>query len=95
MTLRLFSYAGETLKLEPEKRISINQGEKMQTGQGRKRSHRPATQPVRAEFTAAVRYLDGRCELFRVRNAVDEEDARAVVLSELDEVASVLAASRG
>jgi hypothetical protein len=28
MTLRLFSYAGETLKLEPEERISINQGEK-------------------------------------------------------------------
>jgi hypothetical protein len=50
---------------------------------------------VRAEFTAAVRYLDGRCELFRVRNAVDEEDARAVVLAELDEVASVLTASRG
>jgi hypothetical protein len=67
----------------------------MQTGQGRKRSHRPATPPVRVEFTAAVRYLDGRRELFRVRNAIDEGDARAVVLAELGEVASLLIAPRG
>jgi hypothetical protein len=66
----------------------------MKTGQGRKRSPRPVAALARGEFTAAVRYLDGRCELFRVRNAVDEHDARAVVLAEINGVASVLIAPR-
>ena len=67
----------------------------MQSGQSRKRSHRPAIQPARVEFTAAVRYLDGRNELFRVRNALDLDDARAVVLAELGEIATLLISARG
>lgn len=49
----------------------------------------PAT-AMHPEFTAAVRYRSGGCELFRVRNASDMSDARAVVLAELDDVQTVL-----
>lgn len=48
----------------------------------------------RPEYTAAVRYLDGRREIIRIRNADDMADARALVLSELDEVASLVIALR-
>ncbi|WP_374547893.1 hypothetical protein [Rhodoblastus sp.] len=48
----------------------------------------------RPEYTAAVRYLDGRRELFRVRNADDMADARALVLSELGDVRSLVIALR-
>ncbi len=48
----------------------------------------------RPEYTAAVRYLDGRCEIFRVRNADDIADARELVLSELGDVRSVVIALR-
>ena len=41
-------------------------------------------------FTAAVRYLDGRRELFRVRKADDMADARQVVLDTLVDVRSVV-----
>lgn len=44
----------------------------------------------RPEYTAAVRYLDGSRDLFRVRNADDLADARALVISELGDVQSVL-----
>lgn len=54
------------------------------------RSHRAP----RPEYTAAVRYLDGRRELFRVRNADDMADARALVLSELGDVRSLVIALR-
>jgi hypothetical protein len=60
---------------------------KSRTGAGR-----PAREPARREFTAAVRYRDGRSEMFRVRNADDIEDARAVVLAEVDEAAVVVVA---
>jgi hypothetical protein len=41
-----------------------------------------------------VRYLDGRKEIFHVRNATDLADAREVVLAELDDVFSILVAPR-
>lgn len=37
-------------------------------------SNRRAARP---EYTAAVRYLDGRSDIFHVRNADDIDDARA------------------
>ena len=49
---------------------------------------------TRPEFTAAVRYLNGRRELFRVLKADDMNDARAVVLAELDDVQTVVIALR-
>lgn len=54
----------------------------------------PPRAVVRPEFTAAVRYRNGGRELFRVRNADDMNDARAVVLAELDEVQSLVIALR-
>ncbi len=57
----------------------------------RRNPPRPAARP---EYTAAVRYLDGRCEIFRVRNADDIADARDLVLSELGDVRSVVIALR-
>ncbi|MDZ4315069.1 MAG: hypothetical protein U0989_09925 [Azonexus sp.] len=55
---------------------------------------RPAVRLVRPEFTAAVRYIDGRRDIFRVVNADDMADARALVLSELGEVRSLVIALR-
>lgn len=53
------------------------------------------TKPVpRPEFTAAIRYLDGSRDLFHVRNADDMDDARALVISEVGEVRSMLIALR-
>ena len=56
--------------------------------------HPAPAKASRPEFTAAVRYRNGRQELFRVRNAVDIMDARAVVLAELDNVQSIMIALR-
>ena len=56
--------------------------------------HPAPARTIRPEFTAAVRYRNGRRELFRVRNAVDMKDARAVVLAELDNVQSIMIALR-
>jgi len=53
---------------------------------------RPARKPLPREFTAAVRYRDGRSEVFRVRNADDLEDARALVLAEVDDAVVVVVA---
>ncbi|MGE5471926.1 MAG: hypothetical protein ACM3X0_14100 [Bacteroidota bacterium] len=52
---------------------------------------RPAPRP---EYTAAVRYLDGRRDIFHVRNADDMADARALVLSELGDLRSLVIALR-
>lgn len=63
----------------------------------RKRAESTKAQTYRAprpEFTAAVRYLDGRRDIFHVRNADDMADARALVLSELGEVRSLVIALR-
>ena len=54
----------------------------------------PEGRMARPEFTAAVRYLNGRRELFRVLKADDISDARAVVLAELDDVQTVVIARR-
>lgn len=58
---------------------------------------RPAASKYRAprpEFVAAVRYLDGSRDLFHVRNADDMADARALVLSELGDIRSLVIAPR-
>ena len=57
------------------------------------RRTRPA-QATRPEYTAAVRYLDGSRDIFRVRNADDMNDARAMVLAELGKVQSLVIALR-
>ncbi|PKO88531.1 MAG: hypothetical protein CVU16_13785 [Betaproteobacteria bacterium HGW-Betaproteobacteria-10] len=64
-------------------------------------TQRKATKPQRAvrrlarpEFTAAVRYLDGRRDIFHVLNADDLADARALVLTELGELQSLVIALR-
>lgn len=64
-----------------------------QRKQATTRASRPARAP-RPEYTAAVRYLDGGRDIFRVRNADDIADARAVVLAELGEVQSLVIALR-
>lgn len=66
---------------------------KSQTNTSRKRCL-PSWSNPRPEYTAAVRYLDGRREIFRVRNADGFADARELVLSELDDVRSVVIALR-
>lgn len=48
----------------------------------------------RPEYTAAVRFRDGSRDIFRVRNADDMADARALVLAELDDVANLVIALR-
>lgn len=54
----------------------------------------PLAVTARPEFTAAVRYRNGAREIFRVRNADDINDARTVVLAELDNVESLVIALR-
>lgn len=53
----------------------------------RKRAPRP-------EYIAAVRYPDGRRDIFHVRNADDFDDARDLVLSEVGDVQTVMIAVR-
>ncbi len=55
-----------------------------------KADRRPERRP---EYIAAVRYHDGKRDLFRVRNADDIADARAMVLAELGNVRSVMIAA--
>lgn len=53
--------------------------------------------PIRAprpEYIAAVRYPDGRRDLFHIRNANDLADARELVISEVGDVQSVMIALR-
>ena len=52
------------------------------------------TPRLRPDYTAAIRYFDGRRDLFHVRNADNLADARALVLSEVGEVRSLLLALR-
>ena len=46
--------------------------------------------PQTSNFVAAVRYLDGSRDLFHVLKADDLDDARALVLSEVGAVRSLL-----
>jgi len=48
----------------------------------------------RVEYVAAVRYPDGRRDLFHVRNADNLADAREMVLFEVGDVRSLLIAER-
>jgi len=67
----------------------------MQTQRKPATSRRPRPlKTARPEFTAAVRYLDGSRDIFRVVNADDMADARRLVLSELGEVRSLVIALR-
>ena len=48
----------------------------------------------RPEFIAAVRYLNGKRDIFHVRNADNLADARSLVLSELGDLRSLVIAPR-
>lgn len=48
----------------------------------------------RPEYIAAVRYNDGRRELFKVKDAVDVAEARQMVLAELLDVSAVVVSPR-
>jgi hypothetical protein len=48
----------------------------------------------RPEYIAAVRYPDGCCDLFHIRNADNLADARELVISEVGDVRSVMIALR-
>jgi hypothetical protein len=48
----------------------------------------------RPEYVAAIRYPDGRRDLFHIRNADNLADARALVISEVGDVQSVMIALR-
>ena len=52
----------------------------------RQRTKRAAGRKRVANFTAAVRYRDGRSELVRVKNADDLDDARRLVMDSLFDV---------
>ena len=77
-------------------KTSRQPGETSMQGQ-RKRAEAPKAALYRAprpEYTAAVRYLDGKRDIFRIRNADDIADARAMVISELGDVQSIMIALR-
>ena len=48
----------------------------------------------RPEYIAAVRYPDGRRDIFHVRNADDIDDARELVISEVGDLFSLVIAQR-
>lgn len=66
----------------------------MQAQQERSRAADKTKSAIRPEYTAAIRYLDGSCDLFRVRNADNMADARDLVISEVGEVRSLVIALR-
>ena len=53
-----------------------------------------STAMPRPEYIAAVRYPDGRRDLFHIRNADNMSEARALVLSEVGDVRSLMIARR-
>lgn len=88
MTFALFFGAAPLVRMQCTKK-----GKTMQAAQ-RKTSAAVKIRTARPEFIAAVRYLDGRRDMFHVRNADDMADARALVLSELGDVRSLVMAVR-
>ena len=54
----------------------------------------PAIRAPRPEYIAAIRYPDGRRDLFHIRNADNLADARELVISEVGDVQSVMIALR-
>jgi hypothetical protein len=63
-----------------------------QKTQRRRRSAKPLE--TRADYTAAVRYHDGRSDLFHIKNASDMIDARTIVMGQLLGVQTVMIALR-
>jgi hypothetical protein len=59
----------------------------------KQRNASPARAP-RPEYIAAVRYPDGRRDLFHIRNADNLADARDLVITEVGDVQSVMIALR-
>lgn len=57
------------------------------------RQPQPARAP-RPEYVAAIRYPDGRRDMFHIRNADSIADARELVISEVGDVQSVMIAVR-
>jgi hypothetical protein len=67
----------------------------MQTQQKRVKSQNlPVSRAPRPEYIAAVRYPDGRRDIFHIRNADNLADARELVISEVGDVQSVMIALR-
>lgn len=63
----------------------------------KKQAHPPLqqiSQAPRPEYVAALRYPDGRRDLFHIRNADSIDDARELVISEVGDVLSVVVALR-
>lgn len=59
--------------------------------------NRPSSAPKRRRrlyFIASVRFTDGHRDCFSVDNACDHNDARRMVLEELEDVAAVLVTTR-
>ena len=56
--------------------------------------HQPVAEAKR-QFVAAVRYPDGRSELFHILNALNLADARELVELEVGDVAALVIAERG
>jgi hypothetical protein len=54
----------------------------------------PPIAHVRPEYVAAVRYPDGKRDLFHIRNANSLADARELVLLEVGDVRSLVVALR-
>jgi len=65
----------------------------MQAQHAKQHNTLPARAP-RPEYVAAVRYPDGRRDLFHIRNADNLADARELVISEVGDVQSVMIALR-
>jgi hypothetical protein len=59
-----------------------------------RKARRPQAVASRPEYTAAVRFTNGSRDIFRILNADDMDDARAMVLAELDDVSSLVIALR-
>lgn len=60
----------------------------------RKSAAETRKRPLPGNFVAAVRYPDGRRDIFHVLNADDLDDARAMVLSEVGDVRSLVIAQK-
>lgn len=54
------------------------------------RASKPSASRSLPIFTAAIRYLDGGNELLRIKNALDIDDARKVVMGALMNVQVLL-----
>lgn len=73
----------------------MKRGKAMQTQRKTTKAHNlPVHRAPRPEYVAAIRYPDGRRDLFHIRNADNIADARELVISEVGDVLSVMIALR-